>query len=182
MDDCKKIWTALEMERALKRMVREIEERNGGTENLLLMGIQRRGVDLARRLQEYFKAETGVKIPCGELDIALYRDDLSLLAENPILRGTHSPVEVTGRKVVLVDDVLYTGRTARAALDALADLGRPKVVWLAILIDRGHRELPIQPDFLGKALPTSRAEVVHVRTMGWDGEEGVWLKRDGENA
>lgn len=176
----KLLWGPDEVERALRRMSLEIEERNKGLEGLLFMGIQRRGVDLARRLQALLKEERGVKVPCGVLDISLYRDDLSALSDGPVVRSTNSPVDVTGRKVVLVDDVLYTGRTVRAALDALADLGRPASVWLAVLIDRGHRELPIQPDFLGKRLPTSRDESVNVKTPGWDGESGVWLARIGD--
>lgn len=173
----KLLWGPEEVERALRRMTLEIEERNKGLEGLLLMGIQRRGVDLARRLQALFKEERREKVPCGVLDISLYRDDLSVLSDVPVVRSTSSPVDVTGRKVILVDDVLYTGRTVRAALDALADLGRPASVRLAVLIDRGHRELPIQPDFLGKTLPTSRDELVNVKTPGWDGESGVWLAR-----
>jgi len=165
------VMTAEDMERALRRMGSEILERNHGCEGLVLIGIQRRGVYLASRLRDYLREAEGVKVPFGELDITLYRDDISLLDDQPIVHSTSLPGDINGKRIVLVDDVLYTGRTIRAALEALADLGRPGSVQLAILIDRGHRELPIQPDYLGKTVPTSSQEVVDVRVHELDGED-----------
>jgi pyrimidine operon attenuation protein/uracil phosphoribosyltransferase len=162
-----------DMERVFKRIVNEIIEKNRGTENIALVGIQRRGVFLAKHLQNLFKKQEKVKIPAGELDITLYRDDLTLLHEQPVVQSTSIPFDVNGTKVVLVDDVIYTGRTVRAALDALMDLGRPSVVQLAVLIDRGHRELPIQPDYCGKKVPTSSNEIVEVRVEEIDGKNDV---------
>lgn len=162
-----------DIERVLKRIANEIIERNRGTENVALVGIQRRGVFLAKRLQQSLKKQEKVKIPAGELDITLYRDDLTLLHEQPVVHSTSIPFDVNGMKVILVDDVIYTGRTVRAALDALMDLGRPSVVQLAVLIDRGHRELPIQPDYCGKNVPTSSDEIVEVRVEELDGANNV---------
>lgn len=156
--------------RALTRIAHEIIERNKGVDNCVLVGIKTRGIFLAKRLAEKIKEIEQVSIPVGELDITLYRDDLSPKEENqqPRLHGSNIPVDITGKKVILVDDVLYTGRTVRAALDALIDLGRPKAIQLAVLIDRGHRELPIRPDFVGKNVPTAKSEVISVRVSEID--------------
>lgn len=159
--------------RALVRMAHEVIERNHGVNRLGLVGIHTRGIPLARRLaQEIFRIEK-VEPPVGILDITLYRDDLTTVARQPLVRETSVPFTVEGQRVVLVDDVIYTGRTVRAALDALVDLGRPQSIQLAVLIDRGHRELPIRPDYVGKNVPTSQREIVSVRLQETDGEERV---------
>lgn len=159
--------------RSLTRIAHEIIERNKGTENLVLIGIRRRGAPLAERLAGKIKEIEGRSVPVGILDITLYRDDLSTLAYQPLVRSTSVPFQVSGRTVVLVDDVIYTGRTVRAALDAVMDLGRPRVIQLAALIDRGHRELPIRADYVGKNVPTSSKEEVSVRLQEIDSEERV---------
>ncbi len=164
------------IDRALTRIAHEILERAGGADALALVGIRTRGVSLARRIAERLQAIEGVKIPVGVLDITLYRDDLGLKAEMPVLRGTDIPFPVAGKTVVLVDDVLYTGRTIRAALDAIIDLGRPRLIQLAVLIDRGHRELPIRPDYVGKNLPTARREIVQVLLREHDGQDRVVIQ------
>lgn len=164
------------IDRALTRIAHEILERSEGTQGLALVGIRTRGVSLARRIAEKIEAIEGVKVPVGTLDITLYRDDLEILAEQPVLRETEISFPVTGRTVVLVDDVLYTGRTIRAALDAIIDLGRPRQIQLAVLIDRGHRELPIRPDYVGKNLPTSRREIVQVLLREHDGADRVVIQ------
>jgi len=133
------------------------------------VGIQRRGVFLANRIREVLRQIEQEKVPTGELDITLYRDDLTLLHDHPVVHSTSMPLDITGKRIILVDDVIYTGRTIRAALDALMDLGRPSVVQLAVLVDRGHRELPVAPNFVGKNVPTSREEVVEVRVTEIDG-------------
>lgn len=161
--------------RAITRIAHEIVEKNKGTEDLVIVGIKTRGVPLAQRLSERIKEFEGVEVPVGILDITLYRDDLSLIAQQPIVHRTEIPFDINDRKVVLVDDVLYTGRTVRAALDALMDIGRPKLIQLAILVDRGHRELPIRADFVGKNLPTSRDEVVNVNLKEIDEEDSVLI-------
>ncbi|NLM96038.1 MAG: bifunctional pyr operon transcriptional regulator/uracil phosphoribosyltransferase PyrR [Halanaerobiaceae bacterium] len=171
----KKIVDADGIRRALTRIAHEIVERNRGIEDLVIIGIRTRGVPLARRLAEKIREFEGVEVPVGILDITLYRDDLSMIAQQPIVHSTEIPFDISGKKVVLVDDVLYTGRTVRAALDALTDLGRPRVIQLAILVDRGHRELPIRADFVGKNLPTSRDEVVSVNLVEVDGEDSILL-------
>ncbi len=159
--------------RSLTRIAHEIIERNKGTDNLTLVGIRRRGVPLAERLVERIRDIEGRMVPVGTLDITLYRDDLTTLAYQPLVRSTEIPFPVSGKTVVLVDDVIYTGRTIRAALDALIDLGRPRVIQLAVLVDRGHRELPIRADYVGKNVPTSGKEEVSVRLIEIDGEERV---------
>jgi pyrimidine operon attenuation protein/uracil phosphoribosyltransferase len=159
--------------RSLTRIAHEIIERNKGVECLALVGIRRRGVPLAERLAEKIRDIEGYRVPVGILDITLYRDDLSTLAHQPLVRSTEIPFPVVGKIVVLVDDVIYTGRTIRAALGALIDLGRPKVIQLAVLVDRGHRELPIRPDYIGKNVPTSKKEEISVRLQEIDGEERV---------
>ncbi len=159
--------------RSLTRIAHEIIERNKGTDNLFLVGIRRRGVPLAERLAVRIKEIERRLPPVGILDITLYRDDLTTLAHQPLVRSTEISLPVSGKKVVLVDDVIYTGRTVRAALDAIMDLGRPRVIQLAVLVDRGHRELPIRADYVGKNVPTSGKEVVSVRLQEIDGEERV---------
>ncbi len=161
------------IERALTRIAHEILEKTEGTAELALVGIRTRGVSLARRIAEKIRAIERVAPPVGALDITLYRDDLGLLAEQPKAKATEIPFPIMGKTVVLVDDVLFTGRTSRAALDALIDLGRPKLIQLAVLVDRGHRELPIRPDYVGKNLPTSRREAVAVLLKEHDGEDKV---------
>ena len=163
--------------RALTRIAHEILERNGGCEGLCLVGIRRRGEPLARRIAERISAIEGQTVPVGVLDITLYRDDLSMAVENdmPRLNETQVPFPITGQRVVLVDDVLFTGRTARAAIDALFQMGRPAQIQLAILVDRGHRELPIRADFVGKNVPTSRSEMVSVNVNEFDGKMCVNL-------
>lgn len=161
--------------RSLTRIAHEIIERNKGIDNLVLIGIRRRGVPLAERLAGRIKEIEGRATPVGILDITLYRDDLTTLARQPLVRSTEIPFPVAGKKVVLVDDVIYTGRTIRAALDAVMDLGRPRVIQLAVLIDRGHRELPIRADYIGKNLPTSSKESVLVRLAEIDGEDRVLI-------
>jgi pyrimidine operon attenuation protein/uracil phosphoribosyltransferase len=162
-----------QIRRALTRIGHEIVERNRGTEGVVLVGIRTRGVPLAERLAEVIERIEGVQIPVGVLDITRYRDDLSSVAEQPIVSHTSMPMSVEGRVVVLVDDVLFTGRTARAALDAIMDLGRPARVQLAVLVDRGHRELPIRADYVGKNVPTSTREVIAVRLREIDGDDRV---------
>ena len=164
-----------EINRALTRIAHEIVERNKGAENLALVGVHTRGVPLAERLAELISSFEGTAPLLGKLDITLYRDDLSEIALQPVVKKTEIPFEVRGKKIVLCDDVLYTGRTARAALGALTDMGRPAVIQYAVLVDRGHRELPIRADFVGKNVPTSRSEVVKVKLLSTDGDESVEL-------
>ncbi|NLY73964.1 MAG: bifunctional pyr operon transcriptional regulator/uracil phosphoribosyltransferase PyrR [Firmicutes bacterium] len=156
------------MRRALYRLSHEITEHNSGTEDLILVGIRTRGAPLANRLAELIKEHEGKTVPVGILDITFYRDDLSLISPQPVLHRTEIPEKISGKKVILVDDVLYTGRTVRAALDALMDLGRPAAIQLAVLIDRGHRELPIRADYVGKNVPTSKRELVQVKVKEID--------------
>lgn len=162
--------------RALTRIAHEIVERNKGIENVVIVGIRTRGVPIAERIAAAIEQIEGQRPPVGVLDITLYRDDLSTLSYQPIVRPTELPVDITGKTIVLVDDVLYTGRTIRAALDALIDMGRPKIIQLAVLIDRGHRELPIRADFVGKNVPTSSREVVSVMLKNTDAEEKVVIR------
>lgn len=154
--------------RALKRISHEILERNSGTENLCIIGIKRRGVSVAKIIADNIYNIEGVRVPCGEIDITYYRDDLSLISEEPVIHNTELPFSVTDKRVVLTDDVLYTGRTVRAALDALTHCGRAAAVQLAVLIDRGHRELPIRGDYVGKNIPTSKSEVIAVKIPPYD--------------
>lgn len=163
------------MDRALSRIAHEIIERNKGTEGVALIGIQRRGVPLAKRLASKIEDFEGVDIPVGILDITLYRDDLSVLAEHPIIHSTNIPFDINAKVIVMVDDVLYTGRTARAAMDAIIDVGRPKAIQFAVLVDRGHRELPIRADFVGKNMPTSRDEIVDVHVIETDEVDAVTI-------
>ncbi len=158
----KELLNKQDIDRILARIAHEILEKNKGTGNLCLVGIQRGGVHLAGRLSKKIREIEGNDIPVGSLDIAFYRDDLNIRTEQPAVRETSVPCHIDDQKVVLVDDVLFTGRSIRAALDALMDIGRPANIQLAVLIDRGHRELPIKPDFVGKNIPTSMGEVVRV--------------------
>jgi pyrimidine operon attenuation protein/uracil phosphoribosyltransferase len=167
------------LDRALTRISHEILERNAGAGNLAFVGLRTRGVTIARRLARKIATIDGASLPVGTLDITLYRDDLDLRGA-PVIRGTDIPFSIKGKTVILVDDVLFTGRTIRAALDAIIDLGRPTMIQLAILIDRGHRELPIRPDFVGKNLPTSRRETVAVRLREHDGEDRVVIEEPEE--
>jgi pyrimidine operon attenuation protein / uracil phosphoribosyltransferase len=163
------------MSRALTRIAHEILERNRGTSELALVGIRRRGVPLARRLASALHQINGEDVPTGALDITLYRDDLMRqpVGPQPVLRRTEIPFSIDDRRILLVDDVLYTGRTIRAALDALIDFGRPRAIQLIVLIDRGHRELPIKADYVGKNIPTAPAESVQVRLLEIDGADEV---------
>ena len=163
------------MKRALMRLSHEIVEKNKGAANLVFVGIRRRGEPIAERVRDNVAVIEGIRVPCGSIDIKFYRDDLSTVAESPEIRRASLPFDVNGRDVVLFDDVLYTGRTARAAIEAVFSCGRPKTIQLAILVDRGHRELPIRADFVGKNLPTSRSELVEVRLPEYDAETGVFL-------
>ena len=180
MEFCRKaeIMDEAAMSRAIKRIAHEIIERNKGTENLMLIGIQRRGVPLAQRIGALIAQEEGTELPVGTLDITFYRDDLSLLDEHPQVKGTDVPANVNDQNVVLVDDVLYTGRTARAAMDAIMDMGRPKCLQLAAFIDRGHRELPIRPDYVGKNVPTSLRERIAVHVAETDGCDYVSIVQE----
>ncbi len=171
-----RIMDAEGIRRAVVRIAHEILERNKGTQNLVLVGIRRRGVPLACRLARTIEEIEGARLPTGVLDITLYRDDLSTRLDQPVVHRTEVPFDVSGKRVVLVDDVLYTGRTVRAAMDAIMDLGRPQVIQLAVLVDRGHRELPIRADYVGKNLPTSRREVVAVRLQETDGRDEVVIE------
>jgi pyrimidine operon attenuation protein/uracil phosphoribosyltransferase len=173
----RQIMTSDEIRRATVRISHEIVEKHAGTKGLALVGIQRRGVPLARRLADAIAEHEAVRLPVGALDITFYRDDLSLIAQQPIVKGTDLPFDLNGTTIVLVDDVLYTGRTIRAAMDALIDYGRPRAIRLAVLVDRGHRELPIRADHVGKNVPTSREELVRVHLTETDGEDGVEIER-----
>ncbi|HXF57786.1 MAG TPA: bifunctional pyr operon transcriptional regulator/uracil phosphoribosyltransferase PyrR [Actinomycetota bacterium] len=168
-----RILDASEIRRALTRIAHEVLERNRGAEGLVLVGIAARGDGLARRLAAEIRRIEGTEVPVGVLDITFYRDDIGLRSEAPEVHETRIDFDVTGRTVVLVDDVLFTGRTVRAAMDALMDLGRPRAIQLAVLVDRGHRELPIRPDYVGKNVPTRRTEEVRVRLAEVDGEDAV---------
>lgn len=170
------IMTADDVRRALTRVAHEIIERNKGVRNLVLVGMRTRGIPLARRLADKLDELEGVQVPVGELDITLYRDDIGLRAMQPLVGSTAIPVDVSGKVIVLVDDVLFTGRSVRAALDALIDYGRPRAIQLAVLVDRGHRELPIRPDYVGKNVPTSLSEDVAVRLREIDGVDAVELQ------
>ncbi|MBQ9377708.1 MAG: bifunctional pyr operon transcriptional regulator/uracil phosphoribosyltransferase PyrR [Schwartzia sp.] len=161
--------------RALTRIAHEIVEKNKGVENVVIVGIRTRGVPLAERIAGEIEKIEGVRPAVGVLDITLYRDDLSTMAYQPIVRPTEMPVDIGGKTIVLIDDVLFTGRTIRAALDALIDMGRPRAIQLGVLIDRGHRELPIRADFVGKNVPTAVRETVSVLLAEQDGEEKVVL-------
>jgi pyrimidine operon attenuation protein / uracil phosphoribosyltransferase len=169
------IFNKTEMYRALRRMSHEIIEKNGGVENLVVVGIKRRGVYLAQRIVDFIKTFENIDVPLGELDISLYLDDLTEIAQQPLFKTLNVSADISGKNVVLVDDVLYTGRTARIALDALIEHGSPAKIELAVLIDRGHRQLPIHADFMGKKIATSNKEIVEVKMQEIDGVERVIL-------
>jgi len=161
------------LNRSLMRIAHEIVEKNKGTQGLCLVGIRNRGAYLAKRLADCIEKIEQERIAVGILDITLYRDDLTLIASQPVVHKTEINFDITDKNIVLVDDVLYTGRTVRAALDALIDLGRPKSIQLAVLVDRGHRELPVRADFVGKNVPTAQNETVEVRLAEVDGKDEV---------
>jgi pyrimidine operon attenuation protein / uracil phosphoribosyltransferase len=169
------LMTATEIDRTVRRLAHEIVEKSGGTANLALIGIRRRGVPLANRIAQAMLGMDGVGVPVGTLDITLYRDDLSKVAAQPIVHSSEIPFTVDDKDLVLVDDVLYTGRTIRAAMNGLFDLGRPKRVRLCVLIDRGHRELPVEASFIGRVVQTSDSEIIEVRLNEIDHEERVML-------
>ena len=168
-----KVMDAAAVGRSLARITHEIIEKNGGTEDLILLGVKRRGVPLARTLAANMERFEGRSVPVGSIDITLYRDDLTETVELPTASETEIPCDITDRHVIIVDDVIYTGRTVRAAIEAVFSFGRPRSIQLAVLVDRGHRELPIRPDFVGKNIPTSKSEVIKVFVEEFDGECGV---------
>jgi len=177
-----RILDAEQISAALRRLAADIVERNGSHDRLALVGIRTRGVPLARRIAGWIESHAGRSLPVGVLDINLYRDDLTTIAAHPVLRGTEVPFDVDGSTVVLVDDVLFTGRTIRSALNALMDLGRPSWIQLAVLVDRGHRELPIRADFTGAEITTTRTQRVDVRVAEHDGVDEVVVVEPGEEA
>lgn len=176
MPDAKVVLDGDTMRRTLTRIAHEIVENAGEPEQLAVVGIHRRGAVLAARLHELLAELHGIDIPLGDLDIAFYRDDVTLRGGTPVVHSTHLDFDIDGCTIVIVDDVLFTGRTVRAAIDALFDYGRPKRVQLAVLADRGHRELPFRPDYVGKNLPTARSERVYVRVAEIDGEDSVTIE------
>jgi len=171
----RQLLSAQEISRTLNRLAHEIVEKTGGAQDLALIGVRRRGVPLSERLARAIQGFAHLDIPVGTLDITLYRDDLSTVGTQPVVQSTNIDFPVDGRDLVIVDDVLYTGRTIRAAMNGLFDLGRPRRVRLLVLIDRGHRELPIEATFIGKTIQTSETEIVEVRLEEVDGEERVML-------
>lgn len=173
-----KVLDKKDIERAVMRISHEILERNKGTQNLVIVGIRTRGAYLAQRIAVAIKKIDAHAVPVGILDITLYRDDLTTIATHPIVGETRISFDITGKQIVLVDDVLYTGRTIRCALDELIDFGRPKSIQLAVLIDRGHRELPIRADYVGKNIPTSQKEIVCLRLTEVDGVDEVTIERE----
>ncbi|MDD3719456.1 MAG: bifunctional pyr operon transcriptional regulator/uracil phosphoribosyltransferase PyrR [Actinomycetota bacterium] len=172
-----KVMEEPDIRRAIQRISHEIVERNKGAEDVVVVGIRTRGVPLSIRVAEAVSRIEGVEVPVGRLDITLYRDDLHTMSQ-PVVRETHLPGDIEGKNVVIVDDVLYTGRSVRAALDAIIDFGRPATIQLAVLVDRGHRELPIRADYVGKNVPTSSSEKVRVALREVDGEDGVFIGYD----
>ncbi len=175
------IMTSEDIRRTLNRIAHEIIERNKAVEHLILVGMHTRGVPLANRLAANIRDSEKLGLPVGALDISLYRDDLSSLNLKPVVQRTDIPASINGRAVVLVDDVLYTGRSTRAAMDALIDLGRPKSIQLAVLIDRGHREMPIRADYVGKNIPSARHEDIQVRLVETDGMDEVAIISTADN-
>ncbi len=180
MSDKSIIMDEAAIRRALTRIAHEIIERNKGVEDCIVVGIKTRGVYLAEKIAERIEQIENVKVPVGELDITFYRDDLTHKAEDAVFQGAKLPGDITGKTVILVDDVLYTGRTVRAALDAVIDQGRPRMIQLAVLVDRGHRELPIRPDYVGKNVPTSRSEIIAVQLVESDGIDRVTITKESE--
>jgi len=173
MDNSETILDAADIDRIITRITHKILEVHRGTENLTLIGIQTRGVYLAKRLQAKIKKIEGIEIPTGDMDITLYRDDWTRISHHPVVQATDILFSVDGKQIILVDDVLYTGRTTRAAMDAVIDFGRPDRIELAVLVDRGHRELPIQADYVGKIVETRRRETINVLLAEHDGEDRV---------
>lgn len=173
------VMTGEQLQRTLRRLAHEIVENNRGTDGLVLVGMLTRGVPLAKRIAGEIEVFEGTPVPVGSLDIALYRDDYGQRLSPTPVRPSDIPVSIDGKTIVLVDDVLYTGRSVRAAMDALLDYGRPARVRLAAIVDRGHRELPIRPDFVGKNIPTNPREAVEVRVAEIDGEDGVVILKPG---
>jgi pyrimidine operon attenuation protein/uracil phosphoribosyltransferase len=169
----KTIMTPDDIRRTLARIAHQIIEQNKAMEHLVLVGMRTRGVPLARRLAANIESFEKLKVPVGELDISLYRDDLASLHPQPVVQRTDIPTQIDGKAIVLVDDVLFTGRSTRAAMDALIDLGRPRTIQLAVLVDRGHREMPIRPDYVGKNIPSSRHEEIQVHLAETDGADEV---------
>lgn len=167
---------AAEMSRMIVRVAHEIVEGNRGTDNLAIVGIRRRGVPLADRIRAEIKRFENVDVPTGSLDITFYRDDLAKISHQPVVGTTDIMFDIENMAIVLVDDVLFTGRTVRAAMDAIIDYGRPRVIRLAVLVDRGHRELPIRPDYVGKNVPTAQREVISVKLHEIDGEDAVYIR------
>jgi pyrimidine operon attenuation protein/uracil phosphoribosyltransferase len=167
---------AVDIDRKLRRMAHEILDVHKGVDNLALIGIHTRGVYLARRIQSKIREIEAIDIPTGEMDITLYRDDWTLISPNPIVKATEISFSVDGKQIILVDDVLFTGRTTRAAMDALIDFGRPGRIELAVLVDRGHRELPIQADYVGKYVETRLSETINVLLIEQDGEDKVIIQ------
>ncbi|MBI3756312.1 MAG: bifunctional pyr operon transcriptional regulator/uracil phosphoribosyltransferase PyrR [Deltaproteobacteria bacterium] len=168
------------VERALTRIAHEIIEKNKGLEDVVFLGIPTRGVHIAKRLRDIFKAIEGVILPVGSVDATLYRDDIGMKHDQPVLKEMEIPVSIENKKIVIVDDVLFTGRTIRAAMNVIMDFGRPGSIQLAVLIDRGHRELPIRPDYVGKNVPTSTQEKVKVHLKETDGVDEVIVEADNE--
>lgn len=175
----KEVVDAVTMKRALTRISYEIIERNKGIQDIILVGIKTRGIYIAQRLAERLKQLEDIDVPVGELDITLYRDDVKDM-EEPELHSSDVPVSIEGKEVILVDDVLYTGRTIRAAMDAVMDLGRPRKISLAVLVDRGHRELPIRADYVGKNIPTSKTEEIIVEMEERDGADRIMISKGNE--
>lgn len=176
----KRIQNPVQIERALTRISHEILERNGGVANLVLVGMHSRGVPLAHRISSAIERFEGVKVPVGKLDIGMYRDDISEKG-SPVMKPTDIPSDINDKTVVIIDDVLYTGRSIRAAMDAISDFGRPSQMQLGVLVDRGHRELPIRADYVGKNVPTSREEEVQVRLQEIDGEDAIVITSNSDN-
>ncbi len=176
----KRIQNPVQIERALTRISHEILERNGGVANLVLVGMHSRGVPLAHRISSAIERFEGVKVPVGKLDIGMYRDDISEKG-SPVMKPTDIPSDINDKTVVIIDDVLYTGRSIRAAMDAISDFGRPSQMQLGVLVDRGHRELPIRADYVGKNVPTSREEDVQVRLQEIDGEDAIVITSNSDN-
>ncbi|MBU1912165.1 MAG: bifunctional pyr operon transcriptional regulator/uracil phosphoribosyltransferase PyrR [Candidatus Omnitrophica bacterium] len=177
----KQVFTKEEIERAITRISHEIIENNKGVKGLAIVGIRTRGYVLAERIAKVISNLYGTKLDVGALDITFYRDDLSLVAEQPVIHNTEIDFDIENKNIVLVDDVLYTGRTIRCALDALIDFGRPRTIQLAVLVDRGHRELPIRADYVGKNLPTSQKELVQVKFQEIDNEDSVTIEETGDD-
>ncbi len=173
MKEKSRIMSTKDIERTMKRMAYEVIEHNNGLENVCLVGIKSRGVPMAERIAKYIKEYEGVEVPVGVLDISLYRDDLSLIADQPIINATDIKFDVKEKIIILIDDVLYTGRTVRAAIAGILSFGRPSCIQLAVLIDRGHHEMPVKADFLGRMVPTASDEIIKVSFVDTDPEENV---------